>query len=81
MAGIPRGETKNGRIAEQVGDRALAQRVGQAVGANLCRVILCPHDAENPWSETFLSAMRAYPDPSETVAAIWPVRVQLLVIG
>ncbi|MFI2608216.1 methylated-DNA--[protein]-cysteine S-methyltransferase [Kitasatospora sp. NPDC018619] len=34
--------TINGRIAEQVGDRALAQRVGQAVGANpLCVFVPC----------------------------------------
>lgn len=32
----------------------------------VCRVILGPHDAEDAWSETFLSAMRAYPDLPET---------------
>jgi RNA polymerase sigma factor (sigma-70 family) len=28
----------------------------------VCRAILGPVDAEDAWSETFLSAMRAYPD-------------------
>ncbi|WP_280306900.1 methylated-DNA--[protein]-cysteine S-methyltransferase [Nocardia neocaledoniensis] len=43
VAAIPRGETSTyGRIAEQLGDRALAQRVGQAVGANpLCVFVPC----------------------------------------
>ena len=40
---IPRGETTTyGHIAEQLGDRALAYRVGQAVGANpLCIIVPC----------------------------------------
>jgi len=40
---IPFGATTSyGRIAEQLGDRALAQRVGQAVGANpLCVFVPC----------------------------------------
>jgi methylated-DNA-[protein]-cysteine S-methyltransferase len=43
VAGIPRGATTTyGRIAEQLGDRSLAYRVGQAVGANpLCVVVPC----------------------------------------
>ncbi|MFG1925956.1 RNA polymerase sigma factor [Cryptosporangium sp. NPDC048952] len=32
----------------------------------VCRVVLGPHDAEDAWSETFLSAMRAYPELPET---------------
>jgi DNA-directed RNA polymerase specialized sigma24 family protein len=32
----------------------------------VCRVILGQHDADDAWSETFLSAMRAYPDLPET---------------
>jgi RNA polymerase sigma factor (sigma-70 family) len=28
----------------------------------ICRALLPPHDAEDAWSETFLSALRAYPD-------------------
>lgn len=34
---------------------------GQTV-LRVCRVVLGPHDAEDAWSETFLSAMRAYPN-------------------
>lgn len=43
VSGIPRGATTTyGRIAEQLGNRSLAQRVGQAVGANpLCILIPC----------------------------------------
>jgi methylated-DNA-[protein]-cysteine S-methyltransferase len=43
VAGVPRGETTTyGRIAGQLGDRSLAYRVGQAVGANpLCVVVPC----------------------------------------
>jgi RNA polymerase sigma factor (sigma-70 family) len=32
----------------------------------VCRVLLGPHDADDAWSETFLSAMRAYPELPET---------------
>ena len=28
----------------------------------VCRALLGPHDAQDAWSETFLAAMRAYPD-------------------
>jgi methylated-DNA-[protein]-cysteine S-methyltransferase len=43
VASIPCGETTTyGRIAEHLGDRALAYRVGQAVGANpLCIFVPC----------------------------------------
>ena len=43
VSGIPFGETTTyGRIAEQLGDRTLAQKVGQAVGANpLCIIVPC----------------------------------------
>jgi RNA polymerase sigma factor (sigma-70 family) len=32
----------------------------------VCRVLLGGHDAEDAWSETFLGAMRAYPELPET---------------
>lgn len=32
----------------------------------VCRVVLGPHDADDAWSETFLAALRAYPDLPET---------------
>jgi methylated-DNA-[protein]-cysteine S-methyltransferase len=43
VARIPHGETTTyGRIAEQLGDRSLAQQVGQTVGANpLCIFVPC----------------------------------------
>jgi len=45
-------------------ERVVAQH-GSTV-LRVCRVVLGPHDAEDAWSETFLSAMRAYPDLPET---------------
>ncbi|GAA0980560.1 RNA polymerase sigma factor [Acrocarpospora macrocephala] len=32
----------------------------------VCRALLGVHDADDAWSETFLSAMRAYPDLPDT---------------
>jgi RNA polymerase sigma factor (sigma-70 family) len=32
----------------------------------VCRGILGPHDAQDAWAETFLSAMRAWPDLDDT---------------
>ena len=42
----------------------------------VCRVLLGAHDAEDAWSETFLAAMRAYPDlpPAANVEA-WLVTI------
>jgi RNA polymerase sigma factor (sigma-70 family) len=42
----------------------------------VCRAVLGPTDAEDAWSETFLSAMRAYPDlaPEANVEA-WLVTI------
>lgn len=33
-----------------------------AVVWRVCRALLGPHDADDAWSEAFLSALRAYPD-------------------
>jgi RNA polymerase sigma factor (sigma-70 family) len=42
----------------------------------VCRVLLGSHDAEDAWSETFLAAMRAYPDLPETAnIEAWLVRI------
>src|SRR5260370_37324647 len=35
----------------------------------VCRVLLGVHDAEDAWSETFLAAMRAYPDLPDSANA------------
>jgi len=32
----------------------------------VCHVLLASHDADDAWSETFIAAMRAYPDLPET---------------
>ena len=55
-------------------ERLVEQNGG--VVLRVCRVILGPHDAEDAWSETFLSAMRAYPDlPDDANAEAWLVRI------
>jgi RNA polymerase sigma factor (sigma-70 family) len=42
----------------------------------VCRVILGFHDAEDAWSETFLAALRAYPDlPDDANAEAWLVTI------
>ena len=42
----------------------------------VCRVLLGVHDAEDAWSETFLAALRAYPDlPDDANAEAWLVTI------
>ncbi|HLV53990.1 MAG TPA: sigma-70 family RNA polymerase sigma factor [Actinotalea caeni] len=42
----------------------------------VCRAIVGPHDADDAWSETFLAAMRAYPDlPADANVEAWLVRI------
>src|ERR1700761_5146762 len=42
----------------------------------VCRVIVGVHDAEDAWSETFLAALRAYPDlPDDANAEAWLVTI------
>ncbi len=42
----------------------------------VCRVILGPHDAEDAWSDTFLAALRAYPDlPGDANVQAWLVTI------
>ncbi|RCG29937.1 sigma-70 family RNA polymerase sigma factor [Sphaerisporangium album] len=42
----------------------------------VCRAVLGPHDAEDAWSETFLSAIKAYPDlPPEANVEAWLVTI------
>jgi RNA polymerase sigma factor (sigma-70 family) len=42
----------------------------------VCRVLLGVHDAEDAWSETFLAAMRAYPElPDDANAEAWLVTI------
>ncbi|MFJ2867610.1 RNA polymerase sigma factor [Kitasatospora sp. NPDC087314] len=42
----------------------------------VCRAVLGPQDAEDAWSETFLAAMRAYPDlPDDANVEAWLVTI------
>ena len=42
----------------------------------VCRALLADHDAEDAWSETFLAALRAYPDLPDTAnAEAWLVTI------
>lgn len=42
----------------------------------VCRVLLAGHDADDAWSETFLAAMRAYPDlPGSANVEAWLVTI------
>ena len=54
---------------------AIVREHGPAV-LRVCRAVLGPQDAEDAWSETFLAALRAYPDlaPGANVQA-WLVRI------
>lgn len=55
-------------------DRVVAEH--GAVVLRVCRAVLGPHDADDAWSETFLAALRAYPDlrPDSDVRA-WLVTI------
>lgn len=42
----------------------------------VCRAVVGPDDAEDAWSETFLSALRAYPDlPGDANVEAWLVTI------
>ena len=44
----------------------------------VCRALAGPHDADDAWSETFLSALRAWPDlPEDANVAGWLVTIAL----
>ena len=47
-----------------------------AVVLRVCRSVLGPVDAEDAWSETFLAALRAYPDlPADANVEAWLVTI------
>jgi RNA polymerase sigma factor (sigma-70 family) len=55
-------------------ERVVAEHGGTVL--RVCRVLLGPHDADDAWSETFLAALRAYPDLPETAnAEAWLVTI------
>lgn len=42
----------------------------------VCRAVVGPHDAEDAWSETFLSALKAYPElPEDARVEAWLVTI------
>lgn len=42
----------------------------------VCRAVVDAHDAQDAWSETFVSAMRAYPDlPADANVQAWLVTI------
>ena len=42
----------------------------------VCRAVVDVHDAEDAWAETFLAALRAYPDlPADANVQAWLVRI------
>lgn len=42
----------------------------------VCRAVVAPADADDAWSETFLSALRAYPDlPADVNVQAWLVTI------
>jgi RNA polymerase sigma factor (sigma-70 family) len=45
-------------------ENVVAEHAGTVL--RVCRVLLGPHDAEYAWSETFVSALRAFPDLPDT---------------
>ena len=51
-------------MSKQPFEKVVAEHGGTVL--RVCRVLLGSHDAEDAWSETFLAAMRAYPDLPET---------------
>ena len=67
--------TRNARLDEATGAGAAAgkkvafDKIVVAHGSTVlrvCRAVLGPADADDAWSETFLAAMKAYPDlPSD----------------
>ncbi len=60
--------------AKQPFERAVAAH-GETV-LRVCRVLLGGHDAEDAWSETFLSALRAYPGlPDDANIEAWLVTI------
>jgi len=55
-------------------EKVVAQHGGTVL--RVCRVLLGRHDAEDAWSETFLAAMRGYPDlPGTANVEAWLVTI------
>ena len=55
-------------------EKVVAQHGGTVL--RVCRVLLGRHDAEDAWSETFLAALRGYPDlPGTANVEAWLVTI------
>lgn len=53
----------------------IVERHGPTV-LRVCRVLLDIHDAQDAWSETFIAALRAYPDlPADANVEAWLVTI------
>jgi RNA polymerase sigma factor (sigma-70 family) len=60
--------------SKQPFERVVAEHGGTVL--RVCRVLLGRHDADDAWSETFLAAMRAYPDlPGTANTEAWLVTI------
>ena len=65
---------RKGEVMKQPFEKVVEQHGGTVL--RVCRVILGVHDAEDAWSETFLAAMRAYPDlPGDANEEAWLVTI------
>jgi RNA polymerase sigma factor (sigma-70 family) len=65
---------RKGMVMKQPFEQVVEQHGGTVL--RVCRVVLSVHDAEDAWSETFLAAMRAYPDlPDDANAEAWLVTI------
>lgn len=54
---------------------AIVERYGTTV-LRVCRAVVGPADADDAWSETFLAALRAYPDlPADANVEAWLVTI------
>ena len=61
-------------VMKQPFEKVVEQHGGTVL--RVCRVVLGVHDAEDAWSETFLAAMRAYPDlPDDANPEAWLVTI------
>jgi RNA polymerase sigma factor (sigma-70 family) len=62
-------------VAGKIPFEAVVAEHGATV-LRVCRAILGPADADDAWSETFLAALRAYPDlPADANVQAWLVTI------
>src|SRR5260370_36722938 len=65
---------RGGMGMKQPFEKVVTQHGGTVL--RVCRVLLGVHDAEDAWSETFLAALRAYPDlPDSANTEAWLVTI------